>query len=309
VRRILLAGVIALSITITLPKSTNAQQEQDEGARQAWSDSRERARERRRQESQAGVGNARPSAATTERPQESSKNSRQKTSHPRQQAHHSQVKGIEASTHAASGAAGGGVTLSEFEAEPVGLGYTILLKESPQNFVRVDPGRIFYSGESVRIIVESSIDGYLYVFHRPDDGPVKLLFPKWQYESGNNWIRAHSYYQVPDPEKFEFMFDNNPATEKITIVVSRAPLPGIPVGEELRGMTGKIFLDEGLFREVTRAAAYRSYARPSRGERMTPQEGRRDIVPVESDSLPAHILISRDREVDRVIANIILSHR
>jgi hypothetical protein len=102
----------------------------------------------------------------------------------------------------------------------------------------VDPAREFHQGDSIRISMEANTDGYLYVFHTENDNAPTLIFPDSRLNDGDNTIEAHVPYQVPSPfEASEnlrwFTFDANPAVERLYIVITREPLPGIPIGADL----------------------------------------------------------------------------
>lgn len=120
----------------------------------------------------------------------------------------------------------------------IGLGYTMFLRNSSGDPVRVDPSEEFHTGESVRISLEPNVDGYLYVFHAEGDGQPQMIFPDWRLAGGDNVIEAHVPYEVPSGfEKDErlrwFIFDANPATEHLYIVVTREPLPSVPIANAL----------------------------------------------------------------------------
>jgi len=120
----------------------------------------------------------------------------------------------------------------------LGLGYTLFLRDSNGDAVRVDPSEEFHTGERVRISLEPNVDGYLYVFHKEGEGEPQMIFPDWRLSSGENEIEAHVPYDVPSGfEKDErlrwFLFDANPATEHLYIVITREPLPSVPAGGAL----------------------------------------------------------------------------
>ena len=118
------------------------------------------------------------------------------------------------------------------------LGYTLFVRDANGDAVRVDPSEEFHTGEKVRISLEPNVDGYLYVFHKEGDGEPRMIYPDWRLAAGENEVEAHVPYEVPSGfEKDErlrwFTFDSNPATEHLYIVVTRDPLPAVPVGEAL----------------------------------------------------------------------------
>jgi hypothetical protein len=121
---------------------------------------------------------------------------------------------------------------------PIGLGYSLFLKDKDGALVRVDPSREFHYKDSIRLSLEPNTNGYLYVFYTENDNNPQMLFPDARLVGGDNAIEAHVPYEVPsshetDPSRRWFVFDNNPAVERLYIVVSRRPLPGIPTGDDL----------------------------------------------------------------------------
>ncbi|MEO8433971.1 MAG: DUF4384 domain-containing protein [Pyrinomonadaceae bacterium] len=121
----------------------------------------------------------------------------------------------------------------------IGLGYTLFMRDTNGDAVRVDPSEEFHTGERVRITLEPNVDGYLYIFHSEGDGPPQMIFPDWRLQDGDNAIEAHVPYEVPASfEKDErlrwFTFDSNPSTEHLHIVVTREPLADVPTGDALK---------------------------------------------------------------------------
>ena len=123
-------------------------------------------------------------------------------------------------------------------AQAIALGYTLFMRDSNGHNVRVEPGHEFHSGDRVRISLEPNVDGYLYVFHTEGAGPAEMIYPDARLDGGENWIEAHVPMEVPSSEQADeryhwFVFDNNPATERLYIVVTRQPLPLVPTGDDL----------------------------------------------------------------------------
>lgn len=124
------------------------------------------------------------------------------------------------------------------ESVAIGLGYSLYMRDSLGRAVRVDPSRKFRAGESVRLNMESNIDGYLYIFHRENDGAPVMLFPDARLNGGENLITAHVPYEVPSSKEAVesnrwFTFDKTAAIENIYIIVTREPLPDTPTGSAL----------------------------------------------------------------------------
>jgi hypothetical protein len=120
----------------------------------------------------------------------------------------------------------------------IGLGYTLFMRDPNGRSVRVDPGHEFHSGDRVRISLEPNVDGFLYVFHTEGAGQPEMIYPDPRLNEGENWIEAHVPMEVPSSEQADeryhwFVFDNNPATERLYVVVTRKPLPSVPIGADL----------------------------------------------------------------------------
>jgi|SRR5215813_2692617 len=121
---------------------------------------------------------------------------------------------------------------------PLALGYTLYQRGPDGEPARVNPNQIFHSGAMLRLTVEPNFDGYLYIFHTADDGPAKMLFPNSRLARGANRISAHRLYEVPssqekDEEDQWLVISGKPAVERIFLIVTREPLPGVPMGEML----------------------------------------------------------------------------
>jgi hypothetical protein len=141
---------------------------------------------------------------------------------------------------------GGAVTtdanLNSYLPTSLGLGYTLYKRDSVGNAVRVDPTQEFYAGDRIRLSLETNTDGYLYIFHTENNGEPELLYPDARLGKGNNKIEAHVPYEIPWNEpgvENWFKFDTNPANERLYVVVSRQPLPGVPVGSALVDYCGQ----------------------------------------------------------------------
>lgn len=130
------------------------------------------------------------------------------------------------------------VAVKTYATGPIGLGYTLYMRDGNGDAMRADPSREFHAGDRIRISMEANTDGYLYVFHTENDNAPTLIFPDSRLNDGDNMIDAHVPYEVPSPfEATEnlrwFLFDENPAIERLYIVITREPIPGIPIGADL----------------------------------------------------------------------------
>jgi hypothetical protein len=118
------------------------------------------------------------------------------------------------------------------------MGYTLYMRDANGEAVRVDPSRSFRTGESVRILLETNTDGYLYIFNTTDNGDPVMIYPDTRLDDGGNYIEAHVPIEIPSREEAQenyrwFTFDNKPGTERLYVVFSREPLPGVPIEDDL----------------------------------------------------------------------------
>jgi len=120
----------------------------------------------------------------------------------------------------------------------IALGYTIFMRDMNGRAVRVDPTREFHNGDRIRISLEPNVDGYVYVFHTENDGPPEMIYPDARLEGGENWIEAHVPVDIPSTIEADerlrwFQFYGNAGTERLYVVVTRDPLPEVPIAETL----------------------------------------------------------------------------
>jgi hypothetical protein len=128
--------------------------------------------------------------------------------------------------------------LTAYAPTAIGLGYTLYMRDANGSAVRVDPSREFRAGDSIRVALETNTDGYLYIFHTENNGEPQMLYPDVRLENGDNRIEAHVPYEIPWGNDW-FKFDANPANERLYIVVTRQPLPGIPTDTALVNYCGQ----------------------------------------------------------------------
>jgi hypothetical protein len=65
-----------------------------------------------------------------------------------------------------------------------------------------------------------------------------MIYPDTRLDDGGNYIEAHVPIEIPSREETDenfrwFTFDNKPGTERLYIVFSRDPLPGVPIEDDL----------------------------------------------------------------------------
>jgi hypothetical protein len=121
---------------------------------------------------------------------------------------------------------------------PIGLGYTIFMKDSTGGLLPVDPDREYKSGERIAVVLEPNTDGYIYIFNAENDQNPLMLFPNVQLDAGANLARAHVRETYPADANYAFEFDQTAANEHIYVIVSRRPLEGVPAGDALAAFCG-----------------------------------------------------------------------
>jgi serine/threonine-protein kinase len=101
-----------------------------------------------------------------------------------------------------------------------------LVQQAGAGEIDVDPESTFRSGDRVRFMFESNIDGYLYVVTQGSTGRWDVLFPNASVNGGRNAIRPLEAYRVP--AQGWFRFDDNPGTEQVFVFLSKEPLAQLP---------------------------------------------------------------------------------
>ena len=145
-----------------------------------------------------------------------------------------------------SGGAGGGTTASvTVKDEPtkvtppkLGVGLTLLGRDSLGLTVRTDPTRTFHKGDRVRVLLETNTDGYLYIFNTTNGGKPVMIYPNKELDEGGNYLQAHIPFEIPSSTASEerlrwLVFDDVAGNERLYFVFTREPLPGIPLEDEL----------------------------------------------------------------------------
>ena len=107
-----------------------------------------------------------------------------------------------------------------------GLKYRVVQQTSTGGQSDADPATVFKSGDRVRFNFESNIDGYLYVVLQGSTGRWTVLFPDPEINQGRNTIKRGERYDVPGDNWF--LFDENPGTEQVFVILSKEPLNQLP---------------------------------------------------------------------------------
>jgi len=127
--------------------------------------------------------------------------------------------------------------------QAIGLGYTLFMRDADGRSVRVEPTHEFRNGDRVRLALEPSVDGYLYIFDSEDGGLPRMIYPDARLDGGDNWIEAHVPMEIPSSEESEerlrwFEFYGKPGGDRIFVVVTREPLKSVPTSDALVAFCG-----------------------------------------------------------------------
>lgn len=104
---------------------------------------------------------------------------------------------------------------------PLGLRYSILKYAGDDDYIEVDPDLVFRSGDKIRLRIQVNDTGYLYVVTQGSSGNWRVMFPSSEYDSGSNRVVRGRGYDIPG--RTRFVFDEQPGTEKLFLVLSRQP--------------------------------------------------------------------------------------
>jgi hypothetical protein len=126
-------------------------------------------------------------------------------------------------------------------AQRLGLGLTLFMRESNGLAVRVDPDHVFSKGDRVRVLLETNTDGYLYIFNTTNNGQPVMIYPNADLDEGGNYLQAHVPFEIPASDAPQerlrwFVFDENAGTEQLFFVFSREPLTGMPIEDQLTAL-------------------------------------------------------------------------
>jgi hypothetical protein len=107
----------------------------------------------------------------------------------------------------------------------IALAYRIEVASVYGGLSAVTEDHMFQSWDRARLVFESNINGFLYIFARGSSSTGKLLFPDPRINAGRNDITAFTPYTVP--ARGWFQFDNQPGTEKLYIFLSPTRLANL----------------------------------------------------------------------------------
>ena len=178
-----------------------------------------------------------------------------------------------------------------------GLRYRLVSQLASGQEAEVVPATRFTSGDKVRFAFESNVDGYLYVIEEGSSGQWRVLFPNPQINGGTNFIRRAQTYPVPSSAWF--VFDEQPGTERLFVLLSKEPMRELP----------------GLNQAVTQYAT----VDPAVVQRLSRELKSRDLI-FQSDAAPqrdstggsaapAVYVVNRDTLAREVATTIELVHK
>lgn len=128
-----------------------------------------------------------------------------------------------------------GAAALKASAQTLGLGYTLYQLEDRAGgtyLVATDDSKEFKHKDRIRLALEASTDGYLYVFNTTNGTEPVMLYPHASIDGGDNRLAARRSEHIPAGDA-GFEFDQVPGVERLYVVISRRPLAGVPVGDEL----------------------------------------------------------------------------
>ena len=111
-------------------------------------------------------------------------------------------------------------TLVNVSTAPLGIRMSIV-KMDDGRAIEMDPDGLFHAGDTLRLSIEVSDLGYLYVVNRGSSGTWQPLFPIAETPKTGNEVRPGTKYQIPQGAYFTV---TNPAgVDKLFVIFSRNP--------------------------------------------------------------------------------------
>jgi Domain of unknown function (DUF4384) len=207
----------------------------------------------------------------------------------------------------------------------LGLGLTLFMRDANGLAVRVDPAQEFHKGDRVRVLLESNMDGHLYIFNTTDANEPVMIYPDTQLDEAGNYIKAHVPFEIPSSTASEerlrwFRFDEHGGTERLYFVFTREPLSGVPIEDELiKYCAGK--KDQCVFKPSGElwAALQKEMKTPlqvakaeNNGQAQSPSEHdavTRGIGLAKDDPEPSLVMMNASSATGRLVAALELVHK
>jgi hypothetical protein len=208
----------------------------------------------------------------------------------------------------------------------LGLGYTVYKRSADGVPVRIDPSAPLVDGDAIRVVLESNVDGYLYIFNTDSANQnAAMIYPQLRLAGGENYVAAHVPVEVPsrhepNPGNQWLILSGGPTVDRLYFVVSERPLAGVPTGDALRRFCGEnrnCYWEPsardwaGLGIRVSadvRVAASSRYGQAMTTDEADAVEGRAVRLGPEAPA-PAAVAIGASSNVHVVIAAVDLAHR
>jgi hypothetical protein len=106
---------------------------------------------------------------------------------------------------------------------PLALRYSVrLVSDADRNGREVAVSRTFRSGERIRLVVQTNVDGYVSVAQIGTDGTAGMLYPDPAGGLAMAQVGAFQDVLVPGPDHF-FRFDETAGVERLFLVFARDP--------------------------------------------------------------------------------------
>jgi serine/threonine protein kinase len=113
---------------------------------------------------------------------------------------------------------GAGPTDSPTTSAPISkMKVSLIRRDKRGNEEAISPQTTFYSGDGVRIRIQSDQNGFLYILTRGSSGKITMLYPDRRFQGGNNQIVKEQVVSIPT-ERGWFTFNSAPGTEMIYLV-------------------------------------------------------------------------------------------
>ena len=207
----------------------------------------------------------------------------------------------------------------------LGLGVTLFMRDANGLGVRVDPNRDFKKGDRVRVLLETNVDGHLYIFNTTNDGNPVMIYPNPQLDEGGNYVQAHVPFEIPsslgDEERLRwFTFDEQAGTERLYFVFTREPLKNVPIEDELLKFCGEKKAEcawhpeADLWTSLQKEMAGMSRSENAKriGKEQTDPEREstaRGIGLAQDDPEPTMVIMNASSGPNLLVAAIALSHK
>jgi len=111
--------------------------------------------------------------------------------------------------------------LASFSHKPLGVRLSVLRVAQSGQMVEVAPDTSFRPDDRVRLNIQVSDNGYLYIINRGSSGTWTQLFPSPDIPNASNAVAPGVTYSIP-PDR-NFVVSNPPGAEKMFIILSRQP--------------------------------------------------------------------------------------